>query len=181
MAKLLLYCGKQPHKLFKPAKGFVLSDFELGDFFKEKILLNGKIVAECEFKVEPLERIGNNIRYAGVEDGEWLNEDYYEYKSCLGEGELFNYVKDKFYAINIENLNIFDEPREIYECCVKPYNQMSPIININGIKKVWYLGNNKNEYEDYIAISVKPEELCRILNKEQTIIIRNKVLKEMIK
>ena len=78
--KLLLYCGKQPHKLFKPAKGFVLSDFELGDFFKEKILLNGKILAECDFKVEALERISDNIRYAGVEGGEWLNEDYYEYE-----------------------------------------------------------------------------------------------------
>ena len=50
--KALLYCCKQPHKLFYTDKGFVLSDFELGDAFKDKTLLNGKIVAECDFEVD---------------------------------------------------------------------------------------------------------------------------------
>lgn len=34
--------------------------------------------------------------------------------------------------------------------------------------------------EDYILISIHPEWLCKILNGEETIEIRKKVLKEML-
>ena len=88
--KLLLYCTKQKPYLIDLR--LLNCEFELWDC-ESPANLNGKIVAECEYKIEPLERIGDYIRFAGVEDGEWLNNRYYEYKSCLSEEELFNYVK----------------------------------------------------------------------------------------
>jgi hypothetical protein len=39
----------------------------------------------------------------------------------------------------------------------------------------------KDYSEKYILISIKPEWLCKILNKEKTIEVRRKVLKEMLK
>lgn len=49
--KLLLYCTKQPHKLYATDKGYVITDFELGDYYKTKEKLNGKITIEIRKKV----------------------------------------------------------------------------------------------------------------------------------
>ena len=100
MAKLLLYCTKGKPNLWYNNKYSNGNKHFLDGAYNRIIddlpihLLNGKIVAECDFEVEALKRDKIGIRYAGIEDGEWLNEDYYEYKSCLGEGELFNYIKN---------------------------------------------------------------------------------------
>ena len=38
-----------------------------------------------------------------------------------------------------------------------------------------------DKWNSYFYIPMQSEEMCRILNKEQTIIVRKKVLKEMLK
>ena len=196
--KLLLYCNKNKPQIFYEKaldKPFICGYEEI----KNK-QLNGKIVVECDYKIEALERDKIGIRYAGVEDAEWLNDRYYEYKSCLGEGELFNYikVKDKFYAIHIENLHIFDEPKEIknngYKVRDRKRDKEMQIFKVDewqpiafkyldkapqNMCKVYRLNDNE-EYDEYILISVHPEEMARICNGEQTILIRKRVLKEMI-
>lgn len=68
--KLLLYCCKNPHKLYATNEGYVITDFKLGEYFNNKILLNGKIVAECDFEVEWYDTswcCGNFTEHKGLE------------------------------------------------------------------------------------------------------------------
>ena len=201
--KLLLYCCKQPHKLFNTDKGFVLSDFELGDAFKDKTLLNGKIVAECDFEVDTIvmqkgadDKIYGNNGFMGYgiisknHSFSWYDEN----KTCLSKEELFKYLKGKNgYAIHIKNLNIFDEPKELSECMsIKTFENdfvrktLSPEMvskapqNMMKVK-MWVDGKEFGMWKNYVLISIRPEWLVKILNGEKTIEVRKKVLKEMVK
>lgn len=193
--KLLLYCDKAKPKLMISCRG----EYKLEQDFKiitdKAISFNGKIVGECDFEVE-------EIRYVEYAD-EWgyetntLNEDDLIDKSCLSGKQLFDYLKhckNGAYAIHVKNLHIFDKPSELSNY----YNNKKLMIEI---LKIWenYGLPDKDDYDecsfkkapqnmcrafdeknDYILISLKSEELCRILNGKQTIIVRKKVLKEMI-
>ena len=186
--KLLLYCTKQPHKLFNTDKGFVLTDFELGDFYKDKTFLNGKIIAECDFEV---------IKNEDLIFDECFNK---ETQLTLEQMALYTGVND-YYCIHIKNLHIFDEPRELSK-----YHRPYGCINISCDRKTKgkYLGcslvrhckmtqikkapQNMMKVEskicdekDYVLISIRPEWLCKILNKEKTIEIRKQILKCMRK
>ena len=46
--KCLIYCTKGKTELYSTDKGYVLTDFGLGEYYKNKFLLNGKIVAEFD-------------------------------------------------------------------------------------------------------------------------------------
>ena len=223
--KLLLYCTKQPHKLYATDKGYVITDFELGDYYKNKEKLNGKIVAECDFEVE---EIKHYIHYepevdVGVcvlpefECSAYCTEtlDHFKLleKSCLKDyslpnitvaNELDDYLKGKNgYAIHINNLNIFNKSRELYEYLgsIKRDSVFYPLqdstqnmmyayqrkdkqlIKFKNWQNFDWALLDKTEIEDvnkYILIPVKSDELQRILNDKQKIIIRKKVLKEMI-
>lgn len=208
--KLLLYCCKQPHKLFNTDRGFVLSDFGLGDAYKDKTLLNGKIVAECDYEVEEIKLI-EAPEYAGSEDvcmffeTNTLNEYNLCKKSCLNEEQLNRYLdlykeKDVYgYAIHIKNLHIFDEPKELNEYITKQcqYAKCSTCkygknnINCSTIdtpitkapQNMMYAYNYsflKSELEKYIIISIQPQWLCKILNGEKIIEVRKIVLKGML-
>jgi len=180
--KLLLYCTKAKPTLYNVLGKFITTKY-LGKDFKQDGLthpeLNGKIVAKCDFEVE-------EIRYVEYAD-EWgyetnsLNEDDLIDKSCLNSKQLFDYLKhckNGAYAIHIKNLHIFDKPNELffydgkskeedfYHLYKTPQNMMY-VYDIDELK--------------YILISIKPEDLCEILNGEQTIIVRKKILKEMLK
>jgi len=191
--KLLLYCNKQPLFLVRNESDnhyYTMDKGTLNDY-KNVETYNGKIVAECDYFVDALVRIGkNDLRFAGLENSEWLNHQYYEYYSCLSEEELFSYVKDKFYAIHIKNLNIFDKPRITQHYFIyqkdKKANYVLHIFNGKFIKFIDIAPQNmmycygKNTGEKYVLISIRPEWLCKILNGEKTIEIRKKVLKEML-
>jgi len=188
--KLLLYCTKAKPYLadFKGeyqtySNGKELDElwdkgFNLNDIMN---ILNGKIVAECDFEVEWCDTswcCGDFIEHKGLE------------KSCLTKEQLFDYVKgrNEFYAIHINNLYIFDEPKKItaYHCktnkndelclnggCGYKFFHKAPQ-NMMKVYDHWGKGN------EYILISIRPEWLCKILNGEKTIEVRKKVLKEMI-
>ena len=199
MPKLLLYCTKSRMRLFFDK---VKQIFSLGKI-KSNNDLNGKIVAECDFEVEEIIKDISSV----VE--EWYSKELLK-KSCLTAFELDDYLKDKNgYAIHIKNLHIFDEPKELseYRTSITDKDRLNNFVNVKNFDLVsvmldeWLIeekssktlentpkniqkiirskGNNKYEY--VILISVSPEEMCRIANKKQTILIRKKILKEMIK
>ena len=70
--------------------------------------LNGKIVAECDFKVEEI-TYNDNAYYF-----DYTNAYAVLKRSCLSCCEIDNYLKrQNGYAIHIKNLHIFDEPKEL--------------------------------------------------------------------
>lgn len=177
--KLLLYCCKNPHKLYATGKGNVVTDFELGDYYKTKEKLNGKIVAECDFEVDKLTNCGTSFMIMKYDD---LQESYrYTNEiargSCLDYTDLRKYLGTKDgYAIHIKNLHIFDEPYELGKALI--YNFNTQYIVEKASQNMMKVYNRAGEC--HILISIRPEWLCKILNKEKTVEIRKKVLKEML-
>ena len=179
--KLLLYCTKAKPYIMKYKDGKYK---EIASFYNKQDLatydlLNGKIVAECDFEVE---EITPNTWNAETERRILKG-------SCLKEHQLFDYIingdenesQNPFYAIHIKNLHIFDKPRELYDCLIHP--KIEP--KYYGCEHLSKAPQNMMyvELDDikYILISIGSDKLCKILNKEKTIEIRKKVLKEMIK
>ena len=178
-----------------------LEQMGLGEF------LNGKIVIECDFEVEEIFRdFIDGKDYTINPDGVWVKSYYFKTKtlyanelynkSCLTFEQIYKYFYDKDdklvgYAINVNNLHIFDEPRELAYSTydndsyyyTKKYDNLYKTIRIGAlitapknISKVY--DKNGNEY---LFISVSPQEMCRIANKEQTVLVRKNVLKETLK
>ncbi len=191
--KALLYCTKQPHKLYATDKGYVIADCELGDYYSKKEKLNGMIVAECDFEVDKLTNCGSSFRIMKYDD---LQENYrYTNKvardSCLDYIDLRKYLGTKDgYAIHIKNLkervmelsNVYkydnsydnmlgwiEEESEKYIPLDKaPQNMM----------RVWLFENS--EWVMYILISIQSQWMCLILNRIKDVEVRKVVLKEMI-
>ena len=187
--KLLLYCTKAKPELYNTDKGFVLTDFGLGEYYNDKVLLNGKIVAECDFEVEKINVLDCSFRTFNLVEKEILN------KSCLTYHELFEYLKNRYnprgYAIHIKNLHIFKEPKELDEYYTTP-KKINTFEWCGGKDYAWVCENidkapqnmmyaTDDEDNDYVLISIKPQWLFKILNGEKTIEVRKKVLKDMIK
>ena len=223
MAKLLLCCGKAKPLLAKMEYSKthgIEGDIEWYEEYgitkiKEEIklfgtseILNGKIVAECDFE-------DGEIKYEETSEECWYvyNSDYsnhnWEKETGLLIEEIDKYLNGKNgHAINIKNLHIFDKPKELSEYYTrindkdrmndfKGIDVIFPDVQIDewlyecvsckklekaprNIQKIVLLNKETNKYEYAILISIKSEELCRILNGNQTIIVRKKVLKEML-
>lgn len=183
--KLLLYCTKA-----KKQKDLLWSN-NLKHFFLDgaynrlidnlpDYLLNGKIVAECDFEVEELTNCGTSFMIMKYDD---LKESYrYTNKiareSCLNYTDLRRYLgTNNGYAIHIKNLHIFDKPYNLGEALI--YNWESQYIVEKAPQNMCRVYNQGGL--GLILISIKPEHLCKILNGEKTIEVRKKVLKEMVK
>lgn len=185
--KGLLYCTKTKPYLadFKGEYQTYSNVKELDELFDKDFnpndimnIINGKIVAECDFEVEKITPSTWNAE----------TERIILKGSCLKEHQLFDYIikgdenesQNPFYAIHIKNLHIFDKPRELYDCLIHP--KIEP--RYYGCEHLSKAPQNMMyvELDDikYILISIQPKELCRILNGEQTILIKKKVLKEML-
>ena len=191
--KLLLYCTKAKPYLFNQniyefyESKYITSTHKFHE--KQDYLLNGKIIAECDFEVEEIEKVVDDTLCAYWYETKKLTEIEVLKKSCLMDYELDDYLGGKNgYAIHIKNLHIFDEPKKItaYHCktnkndelclnggCGYKFFYKAPQ-NMMKVYDHWGKGN------EYVLISIRPEWLCKILNGEKTIEIRKKVLKEMI-
>lgn len=189
MNKLLLYCTKAK-PILRDYRGkaiydrFVISPTDRPFTSDDKQpILNGKIVAECDFEVEKIKwedfpkytddgNIENFYMYATWK----CPQDYILEHSHLTFEQLDNYLGEykEGYAIHIKNLHIFDKPKELSE-----YGMDFPISPIVKAPQNMMYANGIGER--YILISIHPEWLCKILNGEKTIEVRKKVLKEMIK
>lgn len=182
--KALLYCTKGKLSLRKSIKDkdyYLDNGSEFNIIPKEDYVLNGKIVAECEFEVEDLRIVDDDPLGAYWYETKTLSENEVLEKSCLTSDELFEYLGDynEGYAIHIKNLHIFDKPRFIqdYSKNENPYNYIE-----NAPQNMMYAYDVKsfNNFEKKVLISIRPEWLCKILNNEKTIEIRKKVLREML-
>ena len=183
--KGLLYCTKE-----KKQKDLLWSN-NLKHFFLDgaynrlidnlpKYLLNGKIVAECDFDVEKHNETTND----------WLCMSLREKivfgnlceKASIDELECYDYANGKpLYALHISNLKIFDEPKELSNYHISYFNKEFNMMREKHIEKAPQNMCRAFDIKDtYILISIQPQELCRILNGEQTILIKKKVLKEML-
>ena len=194
--KLLLYCTKAKPYVMKCKDGKYR---QIASFYSKKNLigcelLNGKIVAECDFEVEDLRIVDDDPLGAYWYETKTLSENEILEKACLTSDELFEYLGllNEGYAIHIKNLHIFDEPREL------GYYHSQGQVDFIEETELWRLKNgitkapqnmcyaykysySKGKLEKYILISIHPEWLCKILNGEKTIEVRRKVLKEMLK
>ena len=196
--KLLLYCTKaKPYLRDYRGKAiynrFVISPTDR-PFTSDDTqpILNGKIVAECDFEVEEIDTMALS---------EHVYDDYYNdnidrisKESCLTCKQMCEYLgttwDSKGYAIHIKNLHIFDEPRALDDC----EKESKPIFDFTNnyyddnyyelshiTKAPQNMCKVKLDDKPYILISIRPEWLCKILNSEKIIEVRKKVLKEMLK
>lgn len=181
--KLLLYCTKAKPYIMKYKDGKYK---EIASFYNKQDLatydlLNGKIVAECDFEVEkimPIDISEDDYNY-GLYSGKSLLKD-----SCLDNDDICEYLKDydgetifkSGYAIHIKNLHIFDKSRELdfYSSNIDYFKKVEKAPQ--NMMKVW-----EDQESPRVLISIRPEWLCKILNGEKTIEVRKKVLKEMLK
>ena len=201
--KLLLYCTKAKPYLRDYRNKAIYNRFVLSPTDRPftsddtQPVLNGKIVAECDFEVEEIGLV-EIPDYAGTEchtfvydvyinfETKTLNQDKLFEKSCLNWEEMEKYLystNGKGYAIHIKNLNIFDKPRDLEEYEDEwEYPLEKAPQNMRRCYSTLYSNIEADmpiRTDSYILISIRPEWLCKILNGEKTIEVRKKVLKEM--
>ena len=176
MSKLLLYCTKAKNKYDRLVcdehygKPFYL----YGAITENFESLNGKIVAECDYEVEELQIVYGK----GWETKTIKGTENIEKLTCLSRDKLYQYCKGNGYAIHIKNLHIFDEPKKLREFTT--FTDFGKPITKAPQNMCNVCDDLEHNCERYILISIRSEWLCKILNKEKTVEIRKKVLKEML-
>lgn len=107
-----IYCTKDnKHKLeYCDYNGSCWSANDGGDYY------NGKVVAKFTLnKVEEIDKICGNYVIKENEKSS-IHYECWLHKSCLLTSEISNYLKGKIgYAWHIDNLVIFDKPKELRE------------------------------------------------------------------
>lgn len=216
--KLLLYCTKAEPYLIKFGNEYGYNQFDTSYCKNEPIspyeygseILNGFIVAECDFKVEGMEDYFNNHSVEEFnKDSQLYLSDFISYITKDGHhiNDLAKYAKKHGnigYAIYLTNLHIFDRPKHLtqltkmnwqenIEACIKRKGFCNFGFSSKGDKWIGCIKAQLDKApqnmmkvidwngENCILISIKSEWLCKILNKEKTIEVRKRVLKEMIK
>lgn len=182
--KTLPYLVKNEHEEF----WYIMNQHDY-NVFKDVETYNGKIVAEFDFEVEEI-GLGYGGKHAMFDENGYF-DDYYNYmtetldedillkRSCLNVEEIEKYLGNKNgYAIHIKNLHIFDEPKELNNFTK---DNTDPIDYApSKMIHVWYYDEILKKWERSIYVPVSSQESCRILNKEQTVLVRRSVLKEML-
>lgn len=187
--KCLIYCTK--------AKPYISYDSYDNTIWKtdKEYSLNGKIVAsfDCE-KVEKIVATKWSVGFCcGCAYYHFETKDLLR-KSCLKYGDLCDYLENQNgYAIHISNLEIFDEPKDLYEYDIKltPQKLVNPISKDSIIiSNITYSctkapQNMCNVYDSqrnhYVLISIRPEWVAKILNGEKTIEVRKVVTNKLKK
>ena len=187
--KLLLYCTKNKPYLIK-CDDWHLDNKKQDYYWKQKQVApfqyNGYIVAECDYDVEEIRIVDDEIWNWWYETKTLSKNELCE-KSCLSEDEIYDYLEEnEGYATHIKNLHIFDKPKELWNYVDKdafsiekaPQNMM--YVFDENIDEYEYDEDGKLLENKCVLISIHPEWLCKILNGEKTIEVRKKVLKEML-
>ena len=172
--KALLYCPKgKPYLVYGCTNKYIMSysyDTTYSKEVKNNLdCFNGTIPCECDYEIE-------EIYYGCDIDDFWTKTCGSQSKhnllaqSCLTDDEMHQYLqpRDSYYgncgyAVHIKGLKVFDEPKHPYDSV---HQNMRYMYDEQGNKCV--------------LISIKPELMCKVLNGECTIIIKKKVLKEML-
>ena len=181
------------------------------NFIGSENILNGKIVASCDIETEKIkyrryhqfdinEGHDKGLRvtiekdsYYSLIDSTWSSPDFYDLldKSGMNFDQIDAYLKQKDgYALHISNLYIFKNPEDLnkynadysgdygsFSWTFEENKKVTPLkIAPQNMMKVFDKYGNP-----YVLISVRPEQLYKILNHIVTIDVRKKVLKEMSK
>lgn len=182
--KLLLYCTKAKPYLYK---SLVKIKYPIWHgLYLKGTELNGKIVAECDFRVEEIVcdlRMTKEKGFFEEYTTKSLSEKELLYASKIDEISFINYLNSKNgYAIHIKNLKVFGKPRELNYYCQLDKKALKE--NEYEVKAITKAPQNMMYCEDgletKVLISIRPEWLCKILNGEKTIEVRKKILKEML-
>lgn len=189
--KALLYCPKsKPYLVYGCTNKYIMSygyDTTYSEEIKNNLdCFNGKIIGECDYELEEIklneyeyEDFNNSPYWYSFFETQTLKGEELHKQSCLTYDELDEYLdiyKEKEvygYAIHIKNLDIWNTPKSLERMGIKG--------SIKNITKALGLRIAGFTLERYIIIPVKPELMCKILNGECTIIIKKKVLKDMVK
>lgn len=130
--KVYIYCTKsRPNLCDRRNADIKLADFEfVNNLDSDDVLLNGKVVAE--FTLNKVDKIGlaDDFRKYGL----WLLNDetvledsqieqflrdscltYEQLTDYIGCGDVENWTFENGYAWHIDNLNIYDKPKELSE------------------------------------------------------------------
>lgn len=206
--RLILFCKNDKkellwddleHKKYQNEMGieeerYVLNSDKQYSFTKN--LLNGKAVLECDYKVEEI----SEELYG---DLDWLH-DYLpttdtcsictlETKSCLNREDIISRLQDgKGYAIHINNIQVYNSPREKkeYDHIVGKYypedlRVVSPLgMEVKYVKQIERKIFSKNitcmQVIEYMALECTPLEMYNILKGKQTILIRKRLNKKFL-
>ena len=187
--KTLLYCTKAKPILVKNVDGTYTTTPNLLPFDTP---LNGKIACECEGETEEIQAIKS---WNSTEDYDYdfetptMNYDELLKCSCLDNQQMENYLEFKGYALHLSNVK--DRVMELSDVCKYDF-WASKMFGISATEKVlyeplekapqnmmWVYVKENGKWVKYLLISVRPQWLCKILNKEKTIEVRRKVLKGM--
>lgn len=149
--------------------------------FKNQILTNGNIMAECELDFEeigePDHELYKDLNISQIQyDTELLKE------SGLSNDEVNKYLKlSKGYAIYLNNLKIFDEPKNYSDFTTGDWVEYreGPVRWIpEEIKKPFFgMIMEDSDYNNYILIIISAKEACEIFNGKQSAIIRKRISK----
>ena len=198
--KLLLYCSKKGPQLVKHNNGFNINNlnkcnWELKEY--EEIEVNGKIVAECDFKFEKVYFMSNSRDlWWGTEKTD-ISKD-----SGLTPKEIAKYYnKLHGYIVRVKNINVFEEPKEI-NCYMKRTPKLvSDIIcdsctdfgsdcktcpdyyeyyNLDRVPTRMTYCYSEKVGEEYIFMSVDSKRLRKLLNGEISVLLCKTVLKEKV-
>ena len=106
-----IYCTKGKPKILDAKKR--LEDYLNERYYSEECVLNGKVVSKFTLnKVEEIKCLPNTYQY------ETPNRNMLSLikSACLDVGTLDDYLNRKIgYAWHIDNLEIFDKPKELYQ------------------------------------------------------------------
>ena len=184
--KLLFYTTKRMPWLIRIGQGLrhlLNPDKNPYDIHPDTIVLNGKVVAESDFAVEEIFYKDGTLNQAELGILGFRTKTMYEddilSKSCLTYKQLDEYLHDSSpngYAIYVRNLKEYDVPKNLNEFASDPdFKNFITRAPQNMMYAYDFQGNK------YILISVRPNWMCKILNKDKTLEIRKSVLKEMLK
>ena len=143
------------------------------------VMTNGHILAECDFNVEKI--IIDQTEFASFYKTKSVSGAKLKSDSCMTNYDLIDYLGDKSgYAISVKNIHTFKMPLPFDKLwSMDKFGLPYQIESIN--QNMLYCHMIKPlELEYYVVVSISSEEMCRILNGEKTIVIRKKILKEMI-
>ncbi len=151
--------------------------------------LNGKIIVECDFEVEPIfcELFLRETIYGRKPEYLYYTKTSDNIEEALGLP--YQYI-DKYleknsysYALRLTNIHIFDKPKELFDysrIIETPYGE-EPDKDIKKTPKTMisccYLENDI--WKKAFMLSRTSQELCKILNGEQTTIILKRIPEEI--
>ena len=188
--KLLLGCNVRKPYLFKSSKAME----DVSKYYTysncenlEELVLNGKILIECDFEVEKV--IKEDTLFAYPYCTPTLSGAELARRCTLTNYDLIDIFEDKEgYVIHLKNLKVFDTPQEstnYYDAktCESVKKLPNNLLRCSSIEEVEeQLGTRRikvKKINDYVMLYLPPKMICDILNGKQTSIPKKSMLKEL--